>query len=154
VDVRLGDYDRPETLADAFEGTDTLVFVSASIPGQRAALHRAVVEAAVAAKVGRIVYTSITHADTSAIPLAAEHLATEELLRDSGMAYTFLRNNWYLENYTGNLAGFGVPAGFATILARSDAAIAGGALDVVTGDLSRLIGRPTTTLEQFLAGLG
>src|SRR4051794_40443476 len=68
VEARLGDYDRPETLADAFAGTDVLVFVSASEAGKRVPQHRAIVDAAVEAKVGRIVYTSITHADTSASP--------------------------------------------------------------------------------------
>ena len=102
--ARHADYDRPETLVPAFEGTDRLLFVSGSEAGRRVEQHRAVVDAAVQAGVGHIVYTSITRADTSTNPLAPEHKATEELIVASGLPYTFLRNNWYFENYTGNLA--------------------------------------------------
>jgi NAD(P)H dehydrogenase (quinone) len=62
-----------------------------------------VIEAAKAAGVGRVGYTSIADADRSANPLAPEHKATEELLRASGLPFTILRDNWYLENYTGQV---------------------------------------------------
>jgi NAD(P)H dehydrogenase (quinone) len=104
VDVRLGDYSRPETLPSALARVDTLLLVSGSEVGRRIAQHGAVVDAAKAAGVGRILYTSILRADTSEIGLAAEHKATEELIRASGLPYTFLRNGWYVENYTGRLA--------------------------------------------------
>lgn len=104
VQVRHGDYGRPETLGAALAGTDVLVLVSSSEIGQRLPQHRNVIDAAVAAGVGRIVYTSILKADTSGAALAAEHKATEEAIRESGLPYTFLRNSWYIENYTENLA--------------------------------------------------
>lgn len=51
----------------------------------------------------RVAYTSITNADHSTNPLAPEHKGTEDLLRASGLPFTILRDNWYLENYTGQL---------------------------------------------------
>lgn len=103
VPVRRADYADPATLPAALEGVDALLFVSGSEVGQRVPQHTAVVEAAKAADVGRVVYTSLPRADVSANPLAPEHQATEELLRDSGLTYALLRNNWYYENYTTRL---------------------------------------------------
>jgi NAD(P)H dehydrogenase (quinone) len=103
VTVREGDYDRPETLAAALAGVDRLLLVSGNAVGQRVRQHGAVVEAARSAGVQRIAYTSILRADTSTLPLAPEHKATEELVRQSGIAFTLLRNSWYVENYTDQL---------------------------------------------------
>ncbi|WP_157463416.1 NAD(P)H-binding protein, partial [Deinococcus pimensis] len=66
--------------------------------------HRHVVEAAKEAGVKLLAYTSFLHADTTPVLLAGDHRATEELIRASGVGYTFLRNGWYVENYTGDLA--------------------------------------------------
>ncbi|SDC38168.1 NAD(P)H dehydrogenase (quinone) [Sanguibacter gelidistatuariae] len=99
VAVREADYSRPETLVPALEGVKTLLLVSSSEVGRRAAQHANVIDAAKAAGVERIVYTSAPHADTSTLILAPEHKATEELLTASGLATTILRNNWYTENY-------------------------------------------------------
>ncbi|AWB87848.1 SDR family oxidoreductase [Mycetocola zhujimingii] len=95
------DYSKPETLDTAFAGADTLMFVSGSEAGQRIEQHRNVVDAAIRAGISRIVYTSAPHADTSTLALAPEHKATEEMIRASGIPFTFLRNNWYTENYVG-----------------------------------------------------
>lgn len=102
--VRLGDYDRPETLEPALDGVDRLLFVSGSEPGKRVPQHTNLVRAAVAAGVGRVAYTSLIHADTTELLLAPEHKATEAVLRESGLPWTFLRNGWYVENYTRALA--------------------------------------------------
>lgn len=99
VVVREADYSRPETLEAAFEGVDTLLLVSSSEVGQRVPQHVAVIDAAKAAGVGRVVYTSVLHADTSSLVLAPDHKATEEHLAQSGLATTILRNSWYIENY-------------------------------------------------------
>jgi NAD(P)H dehydrogenase (quinone) len=104
VQVRHGDYSQPETLAAALAGVERLLLVSGSEVGQRVAQHRNVVDAAAAAGVRQIAYTSILRADTSGLALAAEHKATEELIHASGLPFTFLRNGWYTENYTGQLA--------------------------------------------------
>lgn len=105
VSVRSFDYARPETLVPALEGVDTLMLVSSSEVGQRAAQHRNVIDAAKRAGVQRIVYTSLLHADASPLSLAEEHRETEAELKASGIPHTILRNGWYAENYTGSISG-------------------------------------------------
>ncbi|MFE5836837.1 SDR family oxidoreductase [Arthrobacter sp. NPDC056493] len=231
VQVRSIDYSQPESLRQAFAGADKVLLVSGSEVGQRVEQHRNAINAAKEAGVGLIGYTSIANADTTAMQLAAEHLATEEILRDSGVPFALLRNGWYLENYTGQLpvqvqhgavfgsagdgrvsaaaradyaaaaaavllrddqagkvyelggdhaftlselAGevsaasgkpvtytnlpaekytqvlveAGLPEPYAAILADSDLGIARGDLLVTSGDLSALLGRPTTPLRE------
>lgn len=233
VQIRQGDYSQPETLAAALQGVKKLLLVSSSEVGQRLEQHKNVVQAAKNAGVELIAYTSILHADTSPLLLAQEHIATEQLIRDSGLPFVFLRNAWYIENYfsavgtalqtgkvfgaagdgkfsaasradfaaaaaavlTGNdqankiyeLAGdqaftlselaatlselsgkpvdyvnhteteykdlllsFGLPEGFANILAQSDTGAAQGGLYDAGAQLSKLIRRPTTTLQSIL----
>ncbi|MEV4705599.1 SDR family oxidoreductase [Actinoplanes sp. NPDC049316] len=99
VIVKRASYDEPESLRAAFAGADKLLFVSASEPGKRIQQHQNVVAAAKDAGIGKIVYTSIPHADTSDMILATEHAATERALTESGIPSVFLRNSWYLENY-------------------------------------------------------
>lgn len=229
----LADYSRPQTLVDALTGTDRLLLISSSEVGSRLEQHRNVVEAARAAGVGLIAYTSLLRADTAGIALATEHVATEEIIRGSGLPYALLRNSWYIENYTSNLAQIlqygavlgsagdgrvsaatredyaaaaaavlaggdhdntayelggdesftltelateitrqtgtevayrdlpveeytrvlvsaGVPEPMAAALADSDLGIARGRLYTDSGDLGKLIGRPTTTLAEAL----
>jgi NAD(P)H dehydrogenase (quinone) len=122
VIVREGDYNKPETLASALAGVDTLMFISGSEVGQRVRQHGDVLEAAKAAGVKRIAYTSVLRADTSNLALAPEHKATEALIRESGIPFTLLRNGWYIENYTGQLGQY-LQAG-AVIGAADDARIA------------------------------
>ncbi|HEY5996792.1 MAG TPA: SDR family oxidoreductase [Candidatus Deferrimicrobiaceae bacterium] len=101
--VRVADYSDPGTLAVALEGIDTLLLISSSEIGQRAAQHRNVIDAAKQAGVDHVVYTSLLHADRSPLDLAAEHVETERMLKDSGLGCTILRNGWYMENYTGSV---------------------------------------------------
>ena len=103
VDVRRTDYTDPASLKTAFEGVDSLLLVSSSEIGQRAAQHANVVDAAVATGVSLIAYTSIANAPTSTLSLAVEHRATEQAIAESGIPAVFLRNGWYLENYLGQL---------------------------------------------------
>jgi NAD(P)H dehydrogenase (quinone) len=97
------DYSKPETVASAVATGDTLLLVSSSEVGQRAAQHATVIAAAKDAGVARIVYTSAPKATTSALVLAPEHKATEETLVASGVPFTILRNGWYTENYAGEI---------------------------------------------------
>ncbi|WP_158864977.1 SDR family oxidoreductase [Leifsonia sp. AG29] len=103
VETAVIDFERPETLLRAFEGADELLLVSGSEVGNRIPQHRNAIEAAVAAGVGRIVYTSAPHATDTDLVLAPEHAETERLLAASGLPVTILRNNWYTENYVGQL---------------------------------------------------
>lgn len=230
VQVRAVDYGDPDSLREAFTGARKLLLVSSSEVGQRVAQHQNVINAAKDAGVELLAYTSIAHADRSSMLLAAEHLATEKALADSGIPHVLLRNGWYLENYTDQLptslehgavlgsagegqvsaaaradfaeaaavvllsddqagrayelggdvaftvaelaqvvteasgrpvqyrdlpaeeytqalVGAGVPEPFAAVLADSDLGLARGDLLVTNGDLSRLLGRPTITLQ-------
>lgn len=234
VQVRRADYNDQPALEAAFQGADKLLLISSSEVGQRAAQHRNVIAAAKAAGVGLLAYTSLLHADHSALLLAEEHRTTEAELAASGLPYVLLRNGWYTENYldgipaalehgaligaagqgriasatradyaaaaaavltrpdqagktyelsgdtaytladfaaelsrqTGRqipyvnmaqadyaaaLAGAGIPQGFAEVLAQSDAAAADGGLFGDSGDLTALIGRPTTPLAEAMA---
>ncbi|MCE7080220.1 NAD(P)H-binding protein [Streptomyces sp. ST2-7A] len=99
VEVREADYDRPETMAAALDGARRVLLVSGNEVGRRVPQHRAVIDAAAAADVELLAYTSVLHADTTPLALALEHLATEGLLRASDLPFTLLRNGWYTENY-------------------------------------------------------
>lgn len=234
VAVRQADYNQPDTLSTALKGVDKLVLVSASEVGKRAGQHRNVLNAARSAGVELIVYTSILKAESGGMQLATEHTQTEEMIRTSGIPFVFLRNGWYVENYTENLApalehgallgsaedgrvsaatradyaeaaaaavtgsghegrvyelggdeaftmsemaeevsrqsgrpveyrnlpedayaealvGAGLPEPYARVLADSDRAIARGALHTESGDLRRLIGRPTSSWREVVA---
>jgi NAD(P)H dehydrogenase (quinone) len=103
VQVRLASYDDPAALEQALAGVDRLLLISGSEVGRRVAQHGNVVSAASAAGVSFLVYTSAPGATTSALVLAPEHKATEELLGRSGLAHAVVRNNWYTENYAAQL---------------------------------------------------
>lgn len=234
VEVRVADYDDRAALSAAFEYGDRVLLISGNEIGRRVAQHTAVLEAAQAAGVAQLAYTGILGGPEADFDLAAEHRATEQAILDSGIPYTFLRNGWYHENYTGNLStvlehgavvgsagegrvasaaradyaaaaavvltgeghlnrvyelsgdtawslaeytaelsaqtgkeiayaqvpaaehlsvltGAGVPEGFAAIIVDVDAAIARGRLAGTSGDLARLIGRPTTPVAEAIA---
>ena len=103
VDVREADYSRPDTLRTAFAGAEKVLLISSSEVGQRVAQHGAVINAARAAGVAPLAYTSILNADTSTLLLAREHQSTEASIRASGVPFVFLRNGWYCENQAASL---------------------------------------------------
>ena len=107
IAVRRADFADPHTLSDAFTGADTLLLVSTTDVGQRFDNHRNAIDAAREAGVSLIVYTSTLNAATARMRLADEHRRTEEYLRASGLPFVILRNGWYLENYTDQLAMIG-----------------------------------------------
>jgi NAD(P)H dehydrogenase (quinone) len=101
VTLRTADFDAPSTLATAFVGVDTVLIISTDalgVPGKRLTQHANAVTAAKEAGVGRIVYTSMPNPETSVITFAPDHLGTENAIKASGLAYTILRNSWYMEN--------------------------------------------------------
>lgn len=140
VAVREADYSKPETLAKALAGVDTLLLISSSEIGQRTSQHRNVIEAAKKAGVKRIVYTSLLRADASPLSLAGEHLAAEAELKASGVPFTILRNGWYTENYTGSIGGalangaFVGSAGEGKISSAARADYAEAAVAALTGE--------------------
>ncbi|WP_406258240.1 SDR family oxidoreductase [Streptomyces nigra] len=103
VRVAIADYDAPETFDGLFAAGDKVLLISGSeVGGARVAQHRTVIEAAKTAGVALLAYTSAPGSLTAA--LADDHRATEEALLASGVPYVLLRNGWYHENYTENLA--------------------------------------------------
>lgn len=104
VRLRVADYGEPESLRDTFGAGEKVLFISGSEVGRRVSQHRAVVDAAKEARVGLLVYTSILGGPKADFQLAAEHQATEQMILDSGLPCIFLRNGWYHENYTEQLA--------------------------------------------------
>ncbi|RWL43951.1 MAG: SDR family oxidoreductase [Mesorhizobium sp.] len=234
VIVREADYSRPDTLRSALAGVEKLLLISSTEVSGRLPGHRAVIDAARAAGVSLIAYTSMLHADTSPATLAIEHRQTEEAIAASGLPAVILRNGWYTENllmalpaalehgafvgaakdgrfssaarqdyaeaaatvltasdqagktyelaadhaftfaelamevsrqsgktiiyndlseadYRDVLAGAGLPADLAALLADADAAASRGALFDDGGALRRLIGRPTTSMQSLVA---
>ena len=99
VDIRPFDYNDPDQILEGLEGIDTLLLISGSEVGLREVQHRNVIMGAMGQDVGRIVYTSLLHANSSPLNLAQDHIATEMMLKETGIPYTILRNGWYLENY-------------------------------------------------------
>ncbi|MEG3159363.1 NAD(P)H-binding protein [Sphingomonas sp. LB2R24] len=118
VAVRRFDYDDPADLAAALLDVDRLMLISADDPARRVEQHRAVIDAAVAAGVRFIAYTSVLHADRNHLGVAPSHRATEALLAECTLPHAVLRNGWYIENY----------------LIGVDAALAHGVLLGSTGD--------------------
>ncbi|MDK2580609.1 SDR family oxidoreductase [Citrobacter portucalensis] len=236
ITVRQADYSDEAAFTTALQGIDKLLLISSSEVGQRAPQHRNVINAAKAAHVKFIAYTSLLHADTSPLGLADEHVATEKMLAESGIAYALLRNGWYTENYLASapaalehgvfigaagegkiasatradyaaaaalvisedghagktyelagdagwtlsqlaaelakqsgkkvvyqnlseadfaaaLKGVGLPAGLADMLADSDTGASKGGLFDDSHTLSKLIGRPTTSLADSVKGI-
>jgi NAD(P)H dehydrogenase (quinone) len=100
VEVRIADYDAPDTLTNAFRPGDVVLFISGNEVGRRLAQHTAVIDAAKAAGVARLAYTSVLGGPAADFSLAADHKATEQAILDSGLTYTFLRHGWYTDVYT------------------------------------------------------
>jgi len=103
--VRNADFDDPASLEAAFEGIDRVLIVSASSADTETRLrqHRAAISAADQAGVKFIAYTSAPKADDTPLTLAVVHNATEQAIRETGIPFSFLRNNWYIENETNTI---------------------------------------------------
>jgi len=99
IQVRVADYADAAALRAAFDGVDKLLLISGSEVGQRLAQHTNIIDAAGAAGVGFIAYTSLLGVPVTPLALGDDHRATEKLLVESGIAHALLRNGWYWENY-------------------------------------------------------
>ena len=164
VQIRAVDFDDPAAVRSALAEGDRVLLVSAMEPGGRVAQHRNVIGAARAVGVTLLAYTSIVNAGTLTIRLAADHQATEELLRDSGLPYVLLRNGWYYENYTDRLATFlgsgvipgSAGAGRISAAARADYAAAAVRVLITDGHIGQayeLGGDEPFTMDQLAAAV-
>jgi NAD(P)H dehydrogenase (quinone) len=97
--VRRGDFDEPDSLPAAFAGVDRLLLISVDVLGNRVAQHTTAIDAAAAAGVGHVLYTSGLNAG-SELPLVVshDHGATEQAIRDRGLRWTALRMGLYAES--------------------------------------------------------
>ncbi|WP_421837274.1 SDR family oxidoreductase [Novosphingobium sp.] len=97
--VRYGDFDKPETLAEAVQGAEKMLLISGTRVGARVVQHKAAIDAAAAAGVKHIAYTSFIGIDDPANPAEVrhDHIETERLIHASGMAWTMLRDAHYAD---------------------------------------------------------
>jgi uncharacterized protein YbjT (DUF2867 family) len=156
-------YDEGPALREALAGVDALLFVSGHESADRMADHRSVVEAAVDAGVGHVVYTSFVGASAdSTFTLGRDHGATEDLLRESGLDWTFLRDNFYAEVFPHFADAEGVirgPAGQGRVAAVSQKDVAAVAAAVLqdpashAGQAYDLTGPAALTLDEVAAVL-
>lgn len=101
VQARAANFDDAASLDAAFKGADRILIISTDAldePGKRLRQHLAAVAAAKRAGVKHILYTSMPNPEASVIPFAPDHLGTENAIKATGIAYTILRNGWYMEN--------------------------------------------------------
>ncbi len=165
VTLRKADYEDPAGLVEALRGVDRLVLVSSNEIGKRFAQHLNAINAAKAAGVRLVVYTSLLRASESGLSLAAEHVQTEEALKASGIPYVILRNGWYSENYADSIRGaaahgeFAGAAGAGRISGAARADYAEAAARAVTGaaqpgSVLELAGDRAWTLDELAAEIG
>lgn len=143
VQIRVADYDRPESLAAAFQHGDRVLLISGVELGKRVHQHRAVVDAARAAGVAQLAYTSILGGPRADFTLGRDHQETEQIIMRSGLSYVLLRNGFYTESYLdgltetlerGEISG-NAAAGRVASASRSDLAAA--AVAVLTQDVRK-----------------
>ncbi|MFE5142613.1 SDR family oxidoreductase [Streptomyces fagopyri] len=139
VRIAVADYNEPETFGTVFSAGDRVLLISGNeFDKGRVNQHRVVLDAAKAAGVALFVYTSAPGGLTAA--LADDHRGTEQAIADSGITYALLRNGWYNENYTENLAPvlqYGAvtqAAGEGRIAPAARADYAAAAVAVLTGE--------------------
>lgn len=164
VEVRFADYNKPETLLTAFAGADRVLLVSSpSGPdAARIAQHKSGIDAAIAAGVELLAYTSVTHAPTNMMGMAPVHRTTEEAITASGVPAVVLRNGWYAENHTNGLSSalkYGAlvgSAGDGRMASASRADLAEAAAIILTSDdqagkIYDLTGDTAWTLSELAA---
>ncbi|MFI7406411.1 SDR family oxidoreductase [Streptomyces sp. NPDC049541] len=139
VTLAIADYNAPETFDSLFSAGDKVLLISGNeFDKGRVGQHKVVIEAAKAAGVALLAYTSAPGSLTAA--LADDHRGTEEALLASGVPFTLLRNGWYHENYTENLApvlehnAVVAAAGEGRVSSASRADYAAAAVAVLTGE--------------------
>ncbi len=138
AEVAQAAYGEHSALLNALDGVDTLLLLSATESADRVSLHKATVDAAVAAGVRRIVYTSFLAASASAtFTFARDHWHTEQHIRSAGVDFTFLRDNLYIDFVPGFVGEDGVirgPAGDGRVAAVARDDVAEAAATVLVSD--------------------
>lgn len=139
AEVAQASYGDKAALLNALDAVQTLLLVSASETADRISLHKAMVDAAVAAGVERIVYTSFVGAAPDAtFTFARDHWHTEQHLRAAGVDFTFLRDNIFLDFVPTMVGEDGVirgPAGDGRVAAVTRDDVAAVAARVIVEDM-------------------
>lgn len=165
VELVKFDYNDSQSLTRVLDGVDRLLLISSSEVGRRTQQHRNVIDAARAANVQLIAYTSILRANENAMILAGEHQQTESILRQSGVPHVLLRNGWYTENYLAAISQalmlgrvFGCAGdGLLSLAARRDYAAAAAAVITAenqAGKVYELAGDLSYTMRDIAAEIG
>jgi NAD(P)H dehydrogenase (quinone) len=161
--TRSADFDRPDTLWEAFAGASRLLLISTDRVDNRSRQHAAAIDAARDAGVGHIIYTSMLSPGPENPALISEsHWATEEHLRASGLAYTLLRFSLYSDFQVFEAADalasgrfvHNRGAGGCSYIARSDCAMVAAAVlcgDGHEGATYELTGPESLDAEQLAA---
>ncbi|EAG3005314.1 SDR family oxidoreductase [Listeria monocytogenes] len=150
--IRVGDYSDAESMKQAFAGIDRVLFVSGA-PGNRQVEHENVINAAKKAGVSYIAYTSFAGADKSTSALAEDHFFTEKVIEKSGIAHTFLRNNWYFENEMPMIGGALSAGKFGWALKREYAEVAAKAVAGADFPAILELSGPLMTYEELTKAL-
>ncbi|MBN3968615.1 SDR family oxidoreductase [Pseudomonas gregormendelii] len=141
VEVRLGDYTDHDSLVTAFAGVEKIYLVSAVAFSDRVGQHRNVIQAAHAAGVRHVFYTSIQRVSDDHCPIegvTASDLETEAMLKSSRLYYTIVRHPLYadvLPMYIGKDApekGFSAPAGLGRVALTNIGELAEGGATLLT----------------------
>lgn len=102
IEIRIADYENPESLKKAFKDIGKLLLISSQGDDEtRIRQHTNAIYAAEQSGVGHLIYTSSSKPERSTLPVSEVHRQTEQLIKESGIPYTILRNNWYIENEIG-----------------------------------------------------
>jgi len=148
--TRFGDFTEPESLAAAYAGGKRMLLISiggGNLPEPRPVLHRRAIDAAIAAGVEQIAYTSwaaISQGETTGI--STDHVATEKILEESGVAFTMLRNSVYMDGVIAQAREI-IESGLATVppddvamsyVTRADCAAAAAAVLTTPGHENRI----------------
>ncbi|GGS55101.1 SDR family oxidoreductase [Streptomyces griseoviridis] len=139
VRIAVADYNAPETFDGLFAAGDKVLLISGNeVANDRPRQHKTVIDAAAAAGVALLAYTSAP--SSLKARLADDHRATERTLLDSGLPWVILGNGWYHENHTGNIPAYleqGAilqAAGEGRISSAARADYAAAAVAVLTGE--------------------
>jgi NAD(P)H dehydrogenase (quinone) len=136
VPVTIKDYDDHDSAVEALRGVTTLLMVSAAENAERLSQHHAFVDAAAEAGVRHVVYTSFAGAaEDATFTLGRDHYFTEQHILASGMEWTFLRDNLYLDFFTHLVGDDGIirgPAGEGVVAAVTRDDVAAAAAEVLS----------------------
>ena len=164
IEIRIGNYNDYESLVTAFKGIDRLFFISGSEVGKRDQQHDNIIEAAKQQGIRHIIYTSFDRKDDNlnspVSAITSTHIKTEQIIRQAGFTYTFLRNALYAEGVPGFIGkdavekGIFVPAGNGKVPYASRTEMAEAAANIlIEGGHENMSFRTVNTINYSFADI-